>query len=287
MNLRRNRPISPFSYAGKGYVSCKDGIVTISTTDLTENRSVAFSVADGKVEVATRNVKEERLKATERDEADLLGDFAEEFVQAQRRIIPRRKTLTEGDRVTVTDIREDADGHLWCKPVGEDAEEMPLFNDDLVAGTDVRDLLPYLYTNDFIAGARVESDADGPGISIREAYRAFAVQSAESARRNNLLFKGRVLYVDESKQRIFWMTAGGFFGISRIREGYQADDEAVLYVVSVQFRQEDFYINVDVDETGGAGRTVQPFDEESLLEAFGAGRETVEGTGRAHHRRRP
>ena len=58
-------------------MSCKDGIVTISTTDLTENRSVAFSVADGKVEVATRNVKEERLKATERDEADLLGDFAE------------------------------------------------------------------------------------------------------------------------------------------------------------------------------------------------------------------
>lgn len=268
MSIRRNRPISPFSYAGKGFVSCKDGIVTISTTDLTENRSVAFSVADGKVEVATRNVKEERLKATERDEADELGDFAEEFVQAQRRIIPRRKTLTEGDRVTVTDIREDAEGHLWCKPVGEDAEEMPLFNDDLVAGTDVRDLLPYLYANDFIAGARVESDADGIGISIREAYRAFAVQGAESARRNNLFFKGRVLYVDESKQRIFWMTAGGFFGISRIREGYQADDEAVLYVVSVQFRQEDFYINVDVDETGGAGQTVQPFDEESLLEAF-------------------
>ena len=97
MSFRRNRPISPFSYAGKGFVSCKDGIVTISTTDLTENRSVAFSVADGKVEVATRNVKEERLKATERDEADLLGDFAEEFVKAQRRIIPRRETLSEGD----------------------------------------------------------------------------------------------------------------------------------------------------------------------------------------------
>ena len=233
-----------------------------------ENRAVAFSVADGKVEVATRNVREERLKATERDEADLLGDFAEEFVKAQRRIIPRRKTLSEGDRVTITDIREDAEGHILCKPVGDDAEEMPLFNDELVAGTDVCDLLPYLYANDFIAGARVESDADGIGISIREAYRAFAVQSAESARRNNLFFKGRVLYIDESKQRIFWMTAGGFFGISRIREGYQADDEAVLYVVSVQFRQDDFYINVDVDETGAAGQSVQPFDEERLLEGF-------------------
>ena len=45
MSFRRNRPISPFSYAGKGFVSCKDGVVTISTTDLTENRSTAFTVA--------------------------------------------------------------------------------------------------------------------------------------------------------------------------------------------------------------------------------------------------
>ena len=268
MNIRRNRPISPFSYAGKGFVSCKDGIVTISTTDLTENRSVAFAVADGKVEVATRNVKEERLKAADRDEADLLAGFAEEFVQAQRRIIPRRKTLSEGDRVTITGIHEDNDGHLWCKLVGEEAEEMALFNDELVTGTDVLDLVPYLYGNDFIAGARVESDDDGLGISIREAYKAFAIQGAERARRNRLFFQGRVLYVDEDRQRILWMTACGFFGISRLKEGLKPDDEAVLYVVNVQFRQDDFFINVDVDEIGTPGNTVLPFDENKLLDDF-------------------
>lgn len=268
MNYRRNRPISPFSYAGKGFVSCKDGIVTISTTDLTENRSVAFAVADGKVEVATRNVKEERLKAADRDEADLLAGFAEEFVQAQRRIIPRRKTLSEGDRVTITGIHEDNDGHLWCKLVGEEAEEMALFNDELVTGTDVLDLVPYLYGNDFIAGARVKSDDDGLGISIREAYKAFAIQGAERARRNRLFFQGRVLYVDEDRQRILWMTACGFFGISRLKEGLKPDDEAVLYVVNVQFRQDDFFINVDVDEIGTPGNTVLPFDENKLLDDF-------------------
>ena len=268
MNYRRNRPISPFSYAGKGFVSCKDGIVTISTTDLTENRSVAFAVADGKVEVATRNVKEERLKAADRDEADLLAGFAEEFVQAQRRIIPRRKTLSEGDRVTITGIHEDNDGHLWCKLVGEEAEEMALFNDELVTGTDVLDLVPYLYGNDFIAGARVESDDDGLGISIREAYKAFAIQGAERARRNRLFFQGRVLYVDEDRQRILWMTACGFFGISRLKEGLKPDEEAVLYVVNVQFRQDDFFINVDVDEIGTPGNTVLPFDENKLLDDF-------------------
>ena len=268
MNYRRNRPISPFSYAGKGFVSCKDGIVTISTTALTENRSVAFAVADGKVEVATRNVKEERLKAADRDEADLLAGFAEEFVQAQRRIIPRRKTLSEGDRVTITGIHEDNDGHLWCKLVGEEAEEMALFNDELVTGTDVLDLVPYLYGNDFIAGARVESDDDGLGISIREAYKAFAIQGAERARRNRLFFQGRVLYVDEDRQRILWMTACGFFGISRLKEGLKPDDEAVLYVVNVQFRQDDFFINVDVDEIGTPGNTVLPFDENKLLDDF-------------------
>ena len=268
MNIRRNRPISPFSYAGKGFVSCKDGIVTISTTDQTENRSTAFTVANGRVEVATRNVKEERLKAADRDEADELGVFAEEFVKAQRRILPRRKTLSEGDRVTITGIREDAEGQLWCKPTGDDAEEMALFNDELVVGTEVRDLIPYLYANDFITGARVESDADGLGISIRRSYLAFASQEAEIAHRNKHFFQGRVLYVNEQMKRILWMTACGFFGISRIREGVEEGDEAVLYVVSIVNRDEDCFINVDVDETGGAGQTVQPFDEESLLEAF-------------------
>ena len=268
MNIRRNRPISPFSYAGKGFVSCKDGIVTISTTDQTENRSTAFTVADGRVEVATRNVKEERLKAADRDEADELGVFAEEFVKAQRRILPRRKTLSEGDRVTITGIREDAEGQLWCRPTGDDAEEMALFNDELVVGTEVRDLIPYLYANDFITGARVESDADGLGISIRRSYLAFASQEAEIAHRNKHFFQGRVLYVNEQMKRILWMTACGFFGISRIREGVEEGDEAVLYVVSIVNRDEDCFINVDVDETGGAGQTVQPFDEESLLEAF-------------------
>ena len=268
MSIRRNRPISPFSYAGKGFVSCKDGIVTISTTDQTENRSTAFTVADGRVEVATRNVKEERLKAADRDEADELGVFAEEFVKAQRRILPRRKTLSEGDRVTITGIREDAEGQLWCRPTGDDAEEMALFNDELIVGTEVRDLIPYLYANDFITGARVESDADGLGISIRRSYLAFASQEAEIAHRNKHFFQGRVLYVNEQMKRILWMTACGFFGISRIREGVEEGDEAVLYVVSIVNRDEDCFINVDVDETGGAGQTVQPFDEESLLEAF-------------------
>jgi hypothetical protein len=248
-------------------VSCKNGIVTISTTDLTENRSTAFTVADGKVEVATRNVREERLKATDRDEADLLGDFAEEFVKAQRRIIPRRKTLAEGERTAITGIHE-VKGQLWCKPVGEEDEELCLFDDDLVAGTYVKDLIPYLYEDDFIAGARVETDSEGVGISIREAYVAFAVQSAQIAFRNKHFFRGRVLYVDEDKERILWMAAGGFFGISRMKEGLKDGDEAVLYVVNVQFRQQDVYINVDVDETGGVGRSVQPFDEDKLLEGF-------------------
>lgn len=260
--------MSPFFYAGKGFVSCKDGIVTISTTDLMENRSVAFAVAGGKVEVATRNVKEERLKATERDEADVLGDFAEEFVQAQRRIIPRRKALSEGNRVTVTGIHEDDEGRLWCTPVGDEEEKMPLFNDELVVGTDVRDLVPYLYEDDFIVNACVESDEDGLGISIRDAYKSFAVQGAEGARRNKHFFKGRVLYVDEDMQRIFWMTAGGFFGISRLREGLQAGDEAVLYVVNVQYREDNYYINVDLDGSGVMDSLVQPFDEERLLDGF-------------------
>lgn len=256
-----------FSYAGKGFVSCKDGVVTIATTDQTENKAVAFTLMDGAVEVVTRNVREERLKATERDEADILEDFADSFVEAQRRIIPRRKSISEGARVAITGIREDADGELWCTPVGGD-EEMALFNDELVAGTDVKDLYPYLYANDFIQGARIESDSAGLGVSIREAYLAFAVQRAQIALRNKHVFMGRVLYVNEEMGRILWMTACGFLGLSRIKEGLGPGDEAALYVVGTQFRQDKTYINVDVDEAGGQGRTVQAFDDAKLLDGF-------------------
>ena len=122
MTTKPFKAIPSFTYAGRGFVSLKDGNLTIGLTDQTENRASAFTVADDAVEVVTRNVREERLKATERDEADLLDDFAERFVQAQRRIIPRRKTLSEGDRVCVSGIREDANGELWCTLVGGDEE---------------------------------------------------------------------------------------------------------------------------------------------------------------------
>lgn len=268
MTTRRYKAIPSFTFAGKGFVSCRDGVASISLMDQTENRSIAFTVAEGTVEVVTRNVREERLKATERDEADVLQDFADGFVAAQRRIIPRSKqALMEGNKVTVTGIHEDAEGVLWCKPVGA-VEEMILFDDELVAGTYVRDLFPYLYENDFIKGARVDADDAGLGISIRDAYLQFAVQEAQIASRNRHFFMGRVLDVDQQMKRVLWMTAGGFLGISRIKEGMDPGREAVLYVVNVQIRQNDFYINVDVDEAGGAGKTVQPFDEEKLQEGF-------------------
>lgn len=268
MSTRRYKAIPSFTFSGKGFVSCRDGVASISLTDQTENRSTAFTVADGTVEVVTRNVREERLKATERNEADALQDFADGFVAAQRRIISRnRQALEEGDKVVVTGIHEDKEGVLWCKPVVAD-EEMVLFDDELVIGTYVKDLVPYLYENDFIQRACVEADAEGLGISIREAYLAFAIQNAQLASRNRHFFRGRVLDIDEDRKRIYWMTACGFFGISRIREGLGPGHEAVLYVVNVQFRDQDVYINVDVDEAAGAGKTVQPFDEEKLLEGF-------------------
>ena len=265
MTTRQLRAIPSFTYAGKGFVSLRDGIVTIATTDQTENCATAYTLADGAVKVVTRNVRDERLKETERNEAEVLEDFAEQFVGVQRRIIPRRSTaLSEGNRVTITGIREDKDGYFWCKPVGGD-EELPLFNDELVSGTDVRDLMPYLYEDDFIKGAVVEADDAGLGISIREAYLAFAVQEAQRAIRNKHFFKGRVLYVDD--RRILWMTACGFFGISRFQEGLEPGQEAVLSVVNTQFRK-DTYINVEVDETGGEGMAVQAFDEDKLLNDF-------------------
>ena len=269
MTIRPIQGIPSFTYAGKGFVSCRNGIITISNTNQSENLSTAFTVKGGAVEVVTRNVREERLKATDRDEADLLQEFADGFVESLRRIIPRnRQALSEGDKVTVTGFFENEDGGLGCRSVGATEEDLVLFNDELVVGTYVRDLYPYLYENDFIKDARVESDDAGIGISIRKAYLQFAVQAAELARRNRHFFKGRVIDVDDSLKRILWMTAGGFFGISRIREGLEPGQEAVLYVVNVQIRQNDFYINVDVDETGGLEKEVQPFEEEKVLEGF-------------------
>ena len=268
MDTKQPKANSSFTYIGKGFVYSRSGAVTISLTDQKENISTAFSVAGGSVEVVTRNTRDERLKATERDEADLLDDFADRFVQAQRRIFPRSKSLSKGDRLIITGIRENEQGELCCKGVGEGDEELVLFDDELVVGTYVRDLLPYLYDDDFIQDACIESDQNGFGVSIRRTYMDFAVRTAQQALKKKSLFKGRVLFIDDKLQRILWMTAGGFLAISRIREGLKPDDEAVLYIVSVQFRKEDTYINVDVDESGGQGKAVQPFEAETLLSGF-------------------
>lgn len=265
--LRFGEELPPFSFVGKGAVSVHEGVLTLALSPTLESRAVAFTLAGGAVELVTRDTRDERLKMTERNEADALDEFADLLTEKQGRMIVRapRASLQEGDRVTISDFSEENE-EIRCLSVGSIREEGTLFNDELVKGTYVYDLLPYLAPDDFIGGACVEMDDEGLGFSIRDAYLAFAIQRAEKARKEQRFFKGRLLDVQLRWQRMLWLTADGFFGISRIREGLKPGDEATLYVVSVIIRQDNFFINVDVEEhpTG----EVQPFLEDNVLYGF-------------------
>ena len=78
----RSTGFSPLIYSGRGTVQVRDGRMEVSSFCGTESGAEAFRCADGRVTVLSRNVRDERLKSSERDEADALAEFARTYLGA-------------------------------------------------------------------------------------------------------------------------------------------------------------------------------------------------------------
>ena len=70
-------------FAGKGKVVCNKGVLSIFSSEVGEAGARAFGVCNDKVEVVTKNSREEKLKASDQENIDALALFAATFLRTQ------------------------------------------------------------------------------------------------------------------------------------------------------------------------------------------------------------
>ncbi len=269
----RSKP-EPLSFTGKGKALCRGGVLTVCSSDAEESGAKAFGVCGDRVEVITRNNRDEKLKASDQYDVEALGEFAETFCKSQDvYTAPRAKkrTYAEGDRVDIciTGLSED-ESTLLARVVDLDTDiQGEINNETLIAGVETGDLIPYLFEDDCIRGAILHRDEKGWFFSIAEAFTRFSKAAAEADYRGNVVFLAKAVAVWQEWGRITWLTPSGYFGLSRLEVSpeVKVGDTAIKQVINIQTKNKDTYINVDSPKF--SYETLQRMEsEESVLERF-------------------
>ena len=275
-----------FQYTGKGKASCVDGVFQICSAETGDAGVEAFSLAGDRIRIVTPNVRSEKLRQSDTNDADALMDFAESFLQAQDRFRPARtqgREFHDGDRVNIRITDQSEDGQrLLCELLGsEDSIQGPILEEELIKGVWTSDIMDYLYSQDCIRGAVFCQDDGGEvSFSIREAYRQYAVAEATSDRRTDVVFDARVIRIFGRDDRCNWITPGGYGGISLQPAGrrLQVGDVAVMRVANVKQPLGAAYINLE--PAGEFDTAIRHFgSDEDILGRFIVGEDDVRLTG--------
>lgn len=266
-----------FEFNGAGQVYIADGILRIRSSYGETASAKAFGVDSDKVQVYTPNTRTDRLKASCAGEADKLEEFARTFAasqnEAQKESINRTMQKPKpGDRVTVkiTDTEEDEEGITVIKCIAIDCPNMNegyIQNEELIRGTYTEDLIDYFCVGDCIENAEIVNAGETPTFSIQDAYTAFARQAAEADERAFTIFEAKAVAILEDRDRVNWMTAGGYGAISQGAKGVKAGDTAVLEICNIQKNDHGLFINVCPPQNG-YDRIDRKFDEESIFQEF-------------------
>lgn len=263
----------PFSFIGKGKAECRDGSFRICSSDVGEVGSTAFSACDGRVAVVTRNVREEKLKMSERDDAGTLARFADMFLKTQDEYVapaPKAREYKKGDVVDIMITGE----NLACVIVDHSMNVAGrIVDEELMRGTTTKDLDKYLCLYDCIRNAViVDLDEEVPLFSIRDSYMAYALVRAREDDRRCVVMEAMVTGIrdDLYDGRITWMTPSGYGGISFPLQGrnLKIGDKAVLSVINIQTNNKSMFINLwppkyDYENVRRFGE-----DDEDVLAAF-------------------
>ena len=280
----RSRP-EPFLLTGKGKVDCVDGRLRVCSSDVGEAGTRAFSVFDDRIEVVTRNAREEKLKQSDQDEVEALAEFAGTFLRMQDAYVAsatRKREYKVGDVVDIrfTGLSED-ETSLFCRAVDADREVAGVIdNEELVKGTWTRDLIPYVCEGDCIRGAVVAGVEDGAyRFSIRAAYLAYARMRAEEDLRRGTVMEAVVTAVkpDWYDGRLVWMTPAGYGGVSLPLEwrDLKPGDKAVLSVLNIQSSGSTVFINLAPPRYGYES-VERPFaSDDDVLAAFVTSQEAI------------
>lgn len=239
-----------FQYTGKGKVVCNKGILTVYSAEVGEAGARAFSLYGGSVEVVSKNSRDEKLKSSDQNEVEAVGNFAEAFVKAQNAFVKgktNKREYSSGDVVDIM-ITENGAGETCGRIVDMDNPlEGNIVNEELIRGTETGDVLPYFCEDDVIRGAELIIAADGTcRFSIQKAYEAYAKKLARRDDGNGTVFEAKVTRIRQDLKRINWMTPRGYGGISYLLEGedLKPGDIRVMSVYNVQVSGSATYINL-------------------------------------------
>lgn len=245
-----------FQYADKGKVVCKDGVLTIYSADVGESGAKALSLFGGKVEVVSRNSREEKLRASRLRDIAAVGEFAETFLSVQQAYVKnrtRKREYSSGDLVDIILTETPPEEAIRCKILDFDNPiEGHLINEELIRGTDTADILTFLCEGDVIRGAELHIDDGGVTFSIRQAYRNYALSEARKDERAETVFEAIVTHVRKDIDRINWMTPRGYGAISYPLEGddVKEGDIRVMSMLNVQTNGPVTYINIGPPKMG-------------------------------------
>ena len=274
-----------FQYADRGKVVCRDGVLTICSADVGEAGAKAFSLFGEKVEVVSRNSREEKLRASCQRDIGAVGEFAGTFLSAQQAYVKsktRKREYSSGDLVDIILTETIDEKGLRCKVLDPDNPVAGhLVDEELIRGTDTADLRQFLFSGDVIRGAVMHVDDDGVTFSIRQAYRDYALGEACKDDRAGTVFEAVVTHVHKEIERVNWMTPRGYGAISYPLEGddVKEGDIRVMSLYNIQTNGPVTYINIcppkmgyeAIDEHYDAGEDGQ----ESRLQGFVTTQEAV------------
>ena len=283
----RKQKLEEIAIDNAGSLCLKDGKLHISSAQSRESAVPAFTNHNKTIEVCTRNVRDEKLKASNIDSVAAIEDFASTFIQTQgesKKTKPKKPnnelSLYGKYSIVLDRVMKKDDGltYLQCTPLRTLYDgTCEIKEEELVKGIHTHELAEYLYDQDVIENAELV-DKDEPLLfSIRETYKAYCKKQADADAAKRRIYEAKVIDIFKGttpeKDRVRLISDKGYAGLMRVNGNYKKDDIVIVYTASVHSLGSELFINMDrpaFDYDDEPGR----FDGESIFEDFLTGKDS-------------
>ena len=264
-----------------GSLYLKDGKLHISSAQTWETETLAFSNHNETIEIYTRNIRDERLKASNIDDILPVENFASNFILTQDESKKSKPQKTENELVCygkysiaiTREIKNDeGPDYLECTPLMTLHEGSCEINEEeLVKGIYTHELIEYLYDQDVIENAELIDMEEPMLFSIKEAYKKYCRKQAEADIIQKRVYEAKVIDIYKGsipeKDRVRLISDKGYPGLMRVNGDYQKGDTVIVNTAFIQPLGSELYINMEKPAYGYYD-TPERFDGESILEDF-------------------
>ncbi|MGN1215103.1 MAG: WYL domain-containing protein [Candidatus Cryptobacteroides sp.] len=280
--------LSPVTINSAGSVCVQDGVITISSAPALDKGIRSYSDHGDMLEVFTRNLRDEKLKASEKDDAEALDGFARDFLLSQAKTARinrggKSDTLEKGNEYSVRVIRivgnDGSAPALDCEPLGIEHEGVcHIKSEELVKGIYTKDLVAYLCDDDYIEGAVLLDEDEPPVLSIKNAYARYCKQLAKKDSVSKRVFQAKVIGHFQGstpeKNRMILLSDKGYGGLMIDDGTMKIGDCVFAYALPPQEVGQALFINM-AKATFDFGDNYDRFDGDDALAGFVADLETA------------